>query len=89
MPHLTCPSCGLTLSESAASSPLQPCPRCLLRQRVVRTMEVMRGGRFQRTGSSRGFGRSSRPTLAHGLPSTTTTSAVKSSAPRISDEPTP
>ena len=41
------------------------------------------------TGSSRGFGRSSRPTFAHGRPSTTTTSAVKSFAPRISDEPTP
>ena len=41
------------------------------------------------TGSSRGFGRSSRPTFAHGRPSTTTTSAVKSFAPRISEEPTP
>ena len=36
-----------------------------------------------------GLGRYSRPTFAHGLPSTITTSAVKSLAPRISDEPTP
>ena len=32
---------------------------------------------------------SSRPTFAHGRPSTITTSAVKSLEPRISDEPTP
>ena len=37
----------------------------------------------------RGFGRYSRPTFAHGLPSSITTSAVKSFEPRISDEPTP
>ena len=37
----------------------------------------------------RGFGRYSRPTFAHGRPSTSTTSAVKSLEPRISDEPTP
>lgn len=43
----------------------------------------------QGTRSSRGFGRHSRPTFAHGRPSTITTSAVKSFAPRISDEPTP
>ena len=36
-----------------------------------------------------GSGWSSRPTFAHGRPSTITTSAVKSFAPRISDEPTP
>jgi len=41
------------------------------------------------TGSSRGLGRYSRPTLAHGLPSLSTTSAVKSLEPRIRDEPTP
>jgi SAM-dependent methyltransferase len=37
----------------------------------------------------RGFGLSSRPILACGSPSTITTSAVKSLAPRISDDPTP
>ena len=37
----------------------------------------------------RGFGRSLRPTLATGRPSTRTTSAVKSFWPRSSDEPTP
>ena len=36
-----------------------------------------------------GSGCSSRPTFAHGRPSTITTSAVKSFAPRISDDPTP
>ena len=41
------------------------------------------------TVSSRSFGRYSRPTFAHGLPSTITTSAVKSFAPRSSEEPTP
>ena len=40
-------------------------------------------------GLSRGFGRCSRPTFAHGRPSTRTTSAVKSLEPRISAEPTP
>jgi hypothetical protein len=41
------------------------------------------------TRSRRGLGRSSRPTFAHGRPSTRTTSAVKSLAPRSSEEPTP
>jgi hypothetical protein len=41
------------------------------------------------TGSSRGFGRSQRPTFADGSPSVTTMSAVKSFEPRISDEPMP
>ena len=43
----------------------------------------------QVTRSRRWFGLSSRPTFAHGRPSTSTTSAVKSLAPRINDEPTP
>ena len=37
----------------------------------------------------RAFGRRPRPALAQGAPSTTTMSAVKSLAPRMSDEPTP
>ena len=41
------------------------------------------------TRSSRGLGRCSRPTLATDLPSSSTTSAVKSFWPRSSDEPTP
>ena len=41
------------------------------------------------TSSSRGFGRSTRPTFAAGRPSTRTMSAVKSFAPRRSDEPMP
>ena len=43
----------------------------------------------QLTRLRRGFGRSSRPTLPPGRPSTITTSAVKSFEPRISEEPTP
>ncbi len=39
--------------------------------------------------SSLGLGRYCRPTLAMGLPSTITTSAVKSNRPRYSEEPTP
>ena len=35
------------------------------------------------------FGRSQRPTFAAGFPSATTTSAVKSFSPRISEDPTP
>src|SRR5919108_4792353 len=41
------------------------------------------------TALSRGLGRYSRPTLPPGRPSYSTTSAVKSFAPRIRDEPTP
>src|SRR3954468_989878 len=41
------------------------------------------------TRSRRGFGLDSRPTFAHGLPSTSTTSAVKSFDPRSNDDPTP
>ncbi len=39
--------------------------------------------------SSLSFVRCSRPTLAHGLPLTMTTSAVKSKLPRNNEEPTP
>lgn len=51
MSHLTCPVCRLTITESAAGSALQPCPRCLLRDRTHRTMEVLRSrsDRFTRT----------------------------------------
>jgi hypothetical protein len=31
MPYLSCPSCRFTVSEHAARSPFQNCPRCLLR----------------------------------------------------------
>ena len=41
------------------------------------------------TGSSRGLGRSTRPTFERGRPSTRTMSAVKSFDPRRSDDPTP
>ena len=41
------------------------------------------------TSSRRGLGRSERPRLAHGRPSTRTTSAVKSTLPRSRLEPTP
>jgi hypothetical protein len=41
------------------------------------------------TGCRRGLGENLRPTFAQGLPSSNTTSAVKSLLPRISDEPTP
>src|SRR5437868_2079148 len=41
------------------------------------------------TSSSRAFGRKRRPAFAEGRPSVSTTSAVKSFEPRISDEPTP
>ena len=61
---------------AAASRPRSSaCASCRCRQR--------------HDGLRRGLGRYSRPTFAHGLPSTITTSAVKSLAPRISDEPTP
>ena len=31
MSYLTCPTCRFTVSEAAARSPFQNCPRCLLR----------------------------------------------------------
>ena len=50
MPFLSCPSCGLTISESGARSPFQACPRCMLRDRSHRTMQVVREPRrFTRT----------------------------------------
>ena len=46
-------------------------------------------GHGYETSSSRGFGRKRRPTLAHGRPSTITTSAVKSKLPWKKALPTP
>lgn len=34
MSYLTCPSCRFSVAASAATSPLQNCPRCLLRENV-------------------------------------------------------
>jgi len=49
--YLSCPSCRFTVSEHAARSPLQNCPRCLLRNNasvlMVPTTEPPR--RFGRT----------------------------------------
>jgi Zn-finger nucleic acid-binding protein len=42
MPFLSCPSCGLTLTETAVRSPFQACPRCLLRDNTQRTMQSVR-----------------------------------------------
>ena len=42
MPHLTCPTCRLTITDTAAGSPFQACPRCLLKDRTHRTMELVR-----------------------------------------------
>ena len=42
MPFLSCPSCGLTVAESGVRSPFQACPRCLLRENVQTTMQVVR-----------------------------------------------
>jgi hypothetical protein len=39
--YLTCPSCRFTVSSSAASSPFQNCPRCLLRESAAVMMVVM------------------------------------------------
>jgi hypothetical protein len=39
--YLTCPSCRFTISESAARSPFQNCPRCLLRDSSAVMMVVM------------------------------------------------
>jgi hypothetical protein len=35
MSYLTCPTCRFTVSESAARSPFQNCPRCLLREQTA------------------------------------------------------
>jgi hypothetical protein len=32
--YLTCPTCRFTVSEAAARSPFQNCPRCLLRDQA-------------------------------------------------------
>jgi DNA-directed RNA polymerase subunit RPC12/RpoP len=42
MPYLSCSTCGLTISESAARSPFQACPRCRLRHGRSETMRVVR-----------------------------------------------
>jgi len=39
---MSCPSCGLTITESRVRSPFQACPRCLLRDRTHRTMQLVR-----------------------------------------------
>ncbi len=33
--HLTCPTCRFTVAASAATSPFQNCPRCLLRDKTA------------------------------------------------------
>jgi hypothetical protein len=33
--HLTCPNCRFTVAASAAASPFQNCPRCLLRDNTA------------------------------------------------------
>jgi hypothetical protein len=33
--YLTCPTCRFTVSEAAARSPFQNCPRCLLRSNAA------------------------------------------------------
>ena len=60
-----------------------PCLRALLHAR-----EIPDAGAHH-TRSSRGFGRSARPTLAQGRPSSSTTSAVKSTLPSRRLLPTP
>ena len=40
--YLTCPVCHFTVSEAAAPSPFQNCPRCLLRSGSSRMMVVTR-----------------------------------------------
>lgn len=42
MPYLSCPTCSLTISESAARSPFQACPRCMLRHGRHEPMRVVR-----------------------------------------------
>ncbi len=38
--YLTCPTCRFTVSEAAARSPFQNCPRCLLREGTATMMIV-------------------------------------------------
>jgi hypothetical protein len=51
MSHLSCPSCRFTVSEHAARSPFQNCPRCLLREQTAIMMVPTDGPprRFGRT----------------------------------------
>lgn len=42
MPYLNCPSCGLTITETAARSPFQHCPRCMLRRGATAQMRLVR-----------------------------------------------
>jgi hypothetical protein len=50
VPFLSCPTCGLTITETGVRSPFQACPRCLLRDRAHRTMQLVREPRrFSRT----------------------------------------
>jgi hypothetical protein len=39
--YLTCPTCRFTVSEAAARTPFQNCPRCLLRSNASVTMVRM------------------------------------------------
>ena len=49
MTYLSCPSCSLTISENAARSPFQACPRCMLRHGRHEPMGVVREpSRFSR-----------------------------------------
>ena len=41
MSYLTCPTCRFTVSEAAARSPFQNCPRCLLREHRATMMVAM------------------------------------------------
>jgi len=47
MAFLHCPSCRFAVSETAARSPYQACPRCLARKGLRRTM-VSAPGPFRR-----------------------------------------
>ena len=49
VPYLNCPTCGLTITETAARSPFQNCPRCLLRRGASAQMRIVREpSRFDR-----------------------------------------
>jgi hypothetical protein len=39
--YLTCPTCRFTVSASAARSPFQNCPRCMLREQRATMMVAM------------------------------------------------
>ena len=40
MSHLTCPNCHFSVAATAATSPFQNCPRCLLRDQTAVMMVV-------------------------------------------------